>query len=56
MQITNAQVGGFLIAEGLLSFLYAPNKDFLPQASRIVRMGIGFYIHQKVPFVLYSTE
>lgn len=52
MKITNSEVGGFLIAEGIISLVFAPNKDFIPQAARLVRVGIGFYIYEKVPFVI----
>ncbi len=48
--ITNEHVGGFLILEGLISLLFAPNKCLLPQAARLVRIGIGGYIYDKVQF------
>ncbi len=48
--ITNEHVGGFLILEGLISLLFAPNKCLLPQSARLVRIGIGAYIYDKVNF------
>lgn len=52
MNITNEHIGGFLMAEGILSILLAPNKEFIPQAARLIRVGIGFYIYKNVSFIL----
>ncbi len=47
--ITNEHIGGFLVAEGMISLIFAPNKQIIPQAARIVRVLIGAYIYEKVP-------
>lgn len=48
--ITNEHVGGFLIIEGIASLLFSQNKQLIPQAARLVRIGIGAYIYEKVSF------
>lgn len=48
--ITNEHVGGFLMAEGLLSIAFSSSKGIISQLGRITRIGIGYYIYDKTSF------